>query len=81
MVQVYIKKGMSTEDAKQVVLTMCKYKEIFIDVMMVEELGLMPPDPEDSPAKEGGVTFGSFLLFGCVPLLAYVVTTIIYGNG
>lgn len=43
----------------------------FVD-RMVEELGLMPPDPSDSPAKQGVVTFLSFVAFGIVPLLAYI---------
>jgi VIT1/CCC1 family predicted Fe2+/Mn2+ transporter len=80
MIQVYQKKGMSREHARAVVEIMSLYRDSFIDTMMVEELGLMPPDPGESPAKEGGVTFISFLLFGCVPILAYVATSIIYGK-
>uniref|UniRef100_A0A7S3DGQ3 Uncharacterized protein n=2 Tax=Palpitomonas bilix TaxID=652834 RepID=A0A7S3DGQ3_9EUKA len=41
--------------------------------MMVEELGIMPPDDADSPIKNGLVTFGSFVAFGIVPLAAYLV--------
>ena len=78
MVQVYKKKGMSDEHARAVVDILSQYRETFLDAMMVEELGLMPPDPDESPAKEGGVTFASFLIFGCVPLLAYVITSVIF---
>lgn len=44
--------------------------------MMVDELGLLPPDPDESPLqpwKEGLVTFLSFLVCGVIPLIGYVV--------
>lgn len=72
MIDVYTKKGMSEKDATTIVTTMAKYRDIFVDTMMVEELGLMPVDAEDSPLKNGFVTFGAFLVFGSVPLIAYV---------
>jgi len=72
MVELYEKRGMTAEDAEQVVEIMSKYKNFFLDVMMVEELGLMPPDDEDSPAKNGAVTFLAFCVFGFVPLLSFV---------
>ena len=54
MINLYIRKGMSVEDATIVVKTMSKYPTVFVDTMMVEELGLMPPDGESTwvdPAK------------------------------
>jgi vacuolar iron transporter family protein len=75
MIELYEAKGMSHEDASAVVLTMSKYKKIFVDTMMVEELELMPPDDDKwEPYKSGAITFGSFLLFGSIPLIFYVVT-------
>lgn len=41
--------------------------------MLREELGLIPPDEDDNPMMNGLVTFGSFLLFGIIPLFAYIV--------
>ncbi|KAG9404848.1 hypothetical protein AC1031_005060 [Aphanomyces cochlioides] len=76
MVELYEKKGISTEDAKLVVNTLSKYKEAFIDIMMVEELNLMPVDEDDNPIIGGLVTFGSFMLFGSVPLLSYLINLI-----
>ena len=73
MVELYMKRGMSKEDAETVIEVMSKYKNFFLDVMMVEELGLMPPDDDDSPAKNGLVTFASFVIFGFIPLLSYVL--------
>ena len=36
------------------------------------EMGLMAPDPDDSPWAKGGVTFIAFVIFGSVPLLSYI---------
>ncbi|KAJ0399109.1 hypothetical protein ATCC90586_009360 [Pythium insidiosum] len=76
MIELYEKKGISSDDAQLVVRTLAKYKEAFIDIMMVEELNLMPVDDDDSPLMGGVVTFGSFMLFGVVPLLPYLVNLI-----
>jgi len=72
MVELYVAKGMQEQDAQQMVGIMSRYRDIFVDTMMVEELGLMAVDPADSPLKNGFVTFGSFLIFGCVPMISYV---------
>lgn len=39
------------------------------DLTLQQELGLMPVDEEDSPAKAGLVMFCAFICFGLVPLL------------
>ena len=33
---------------------------------------MLPPDPSESPLKQGIVMFFSFLIFGFVPLFAYI---------
>ncbi len=53
MIELYEKKGISHEDARLVVETLSKYKEAFIDIMMVEELNLMPIDEDDHPLVGG----------------------------
>ena len=73
MVELYVQRGMKEEDAKIIIDTMAKYENIFVDVMMVEELGLMPPDEEESSAKNGMVTFIAFSMFGFVPLMPYLI--------
>ena len=73
MVELYVKRGMTESDATSVIEVMSKYKNFFLDVMMVEELGLMPPDDSDSPAKNGVVTFLAFVVFGFIPLTPYVL--------
>jgi hypothetical protein len=64
---------MTPEDAAQVVDILAKNKQHFVDLMMVEELGLMPVDPDDNPLKEGiqlnlsHYLSTSFPLFYCSP--------------
>ena len=71
MVELYTEKGLSDEDARTVVDILSKDKKVWIDIMMVEELGIIESD--ESPIKNAFATFLSFGLFGFVPLLAYVV--------
>jgi VIT1/CCC1 family predicted Fe2+/Mn2+ transporter len=72
MVEIYEKKGFTREEAETVLTIMARHKDFFVDHMMVQELGLMPIHEDDSPVKQGLVMFGSFMLFGFIPLLAYV---------
>lgn len=72
MVEIFEGKGMTKEDATTVMNVFSKHKKMWLDLMMVEELGLMPPDPDDSPAKAGCVTMLSFFAFGSIPLWFYV---------
>jgi len=74
MVEVYTKKGMNEEDAREIVTKMSKYKDIFLDTMMVEELGMLVPGDDENPAFDGFVTFSSFVFFGLFPLLGYLFT-------
>jgi DNA damage-binding protein 1 len=73
MIEIYMSKGFSEEDAENIVRTMAKNKDFFVDHMMVQELGIMPPDPDEAVWKEGLVTFLSFIVFGCVPLLSFLI--------
>ena len=40
-----MKDGIDEDGARQIVDIISKNHETFVDIMMVEELGLMPPDP------------------------------------
>lgn len=55
MIDIYIERGMSVEDATMVIHTMAKYKDFFVDIMMAEELGLQVPDEnhKTESMKEG----------------------------
>lgn len=73
MVKIYMAKGLSFEDSNTIVSIISKDPKLFVDFMMVEELGiLLDLDDPHGPKKQGAVMFASFLLFGAVPLLAYL---------
>lgn len=66
---------MQKEDAETIIKIMAKYNNIFVENMMVDELGLLPLTDDDDPYeahKKGVVTFGAFVLFGSVPLIVYL---------
>lgn len=73
MVQIYREKGISEEDAKLILSTMSKYPTLFVEHMMMQELELNTVQIEDNPLKNGCITFISFLFFGTIPLLSYLV--------
>jgi VIT1/CCC1 family predicted Fe2+/Mn2+ transporter len=83
--QIYEGKGFTKDEATRLINTLTKkpeYTDYFIDHMMVQELGQVVPDSSDSPVKNGLVTFISFMLFGFVPLLAYIIFWAAnYGDG
>lgn len=81
MVQLYRARGISKDDAITVATTLSKYKEFWIEHMMLTELGeliglvaptnihfsgLFPVDAEDSAAASGFAMFCSFMIFGSV---------------
>jgi VIT1/CCC1 family predicted Fe2+/Mn2+ transporter len=46
MVDFYMEKGMSRQDAEIVITTMAKYKDFFVDIMMTQELQLQVPEDD-----------------------------------
>lgn len=77
MVDLYMEKGFSEEEAEHILRIMAKHRDFFIDHMMVEELGLMSPDEDESPMKNGLVMFLSFLTFGIIPLLCKLIECVV----
>lgn len=75
MIDIYVGKGLSPEDAKVVIETMAKYENFFVDVMMQQELELQVPEEDhvEQSMKEGFVMFCSFAFFGSAPLLGYTI--------
>ncbi len=74
MVEIYKMRGFCEEDATILSETISKSKKAWVEIMMVEELGLVETD--DSPFKNGIVTFVAFVLFGIIPLLPFIVAKI-----
>lgn len=71
LIELYMDKGLSKEDSEQITDILSKNKKVWVDVMMVEELGLIEED--ESPLKNALVTFLSFAFFGFIPILAYLL--------
>lgn len=79
MVDIYVDKyNISRHEANSMLTTMSNYKDLFVDHMMVLELDLMPPSDNQNPYKNGLVTFFSFLFFGSIPLIFYLLSENIY---
>lgn len=75
MVELYMEKGITEKDAKAIAGILSKHKKAWVDVMMIEELGIVESD--ESPVKNGIVTFFSFAIFGFIPLAAYLAARLI----
>mmetsp|Transcript_32500 Transcript_32500/g.51704 ORF Transcript_32500/g.51704 Transcript_32500/m.51704 type:complete len:148 (+) Transcript_32500:507-950(+) len=73
MIELYQERGLTHEDAETVIRLMSEHRDFFVDIMMVEELGLQVPDGDDNPWFDGFVTFCAFVFFGFFPLLGYCV--------
>ncbi len=75
MVELYIEKGIPAAEAKTVVDIVSQHEKSWVDIMMVEKLGLI--ESTESPVKNALVTFVSFVLFGSIPVLIYAVAKFI----
>lgn len=68
---IYRRKGFSGKDLTRAVEIITGNKKVWVDTMMVEELGL-PAEKSEHPVKNGVATFISFAAAGLCPLLPYV---------
>jgi vacuolar iron transporter family protein len=75
LIELYMGKGLSNEEATAITEIISRKKEVWIDIMMVEELGII--EENESPLKNALVTFFSFTIFGFIPLVAYVASKFI----
>ena len=72
MVELYTAKGLSPREAETITEILSRKREAWVSIMMVEELGIL--ESEESPLRNALVTFVSFVVFGFVPLLIYVLS-------
>lgn len=68
---IYRAKGFEGDILEEIVKTITADKDRWVDVMMKEELEMS--EETKSPFAMGSVTFLSFLLFGFIPLLVFVL--------
>jgi len=79
MVDLYSEEGIERTDSKKIVdilISKPSYKPFFIKSMVLMELGLEIPDTnyKYENKKEALITFVSFLVFGLIPLLIYIIS-------
>ena len=71
MEELYVEKGYGEVESKRLAELISHNKQAFVNIMMLEELGLAVDD--SSPAINGVVTLFSFIIFGLFPLLPYLI--------
>jgi VIT1/CCC1 family predicted Fe2+/Mn2+ transporter len=71
-VEILIEQGMKQEDATATVAIMQQYPTLWTKWMMDNELG-MSDVRDDNAFMQGVITLVSFLIFGTIPLLPYLV--------
>jgi len=72
MVDIYVSKGYSARDAQEVVDLLFESKDAFLEVMLMEELGILSAEAGPSAIKSGLITFSSFVILGGIPALPYL---------
>ena len=73
LVELYEGKGVTRADAESMVGILARHPRAWVDVMMVEELGIVTSS--ESPLANAVATFLSFAVFGFIPLLTHVLAT------
>ncbi|MDX2246958.1 MAG: VIT1/CCC1 transporter family protein [Bacteroidia bacterium] len=68
--EIYRAKGFEGELLEKVVDVITADKDRWVDVMMKDELGMIPE--QKSPLAIGAVTYLSFIVVGLVPLISYL---------
>ena len=65
-------RGVPAGEADTAATIIARHPEVVADLMMTYEFGMSDPN-EESPTLNGLVTFGSFVIFGVVPLVPYLL--------
>lgn len=69
--QILIMKGLEGEVLEGAVRAITSHKERWIDMMMVEEYGVLPQNPQ--PFRAAIITFFAFVICGMIPLISYIL--------
>ena len=69
--ELYVEQGYSEEDARSMVEIKSKDRQLWVNAMMLEELGMM--EDTSNPIKNALATFVAFVIAGSLPLLVYFV--------
>ena len=69
--EIFRAKGFTGEELQMVVNRITSNKQVWVETMMKDELGLSPEGK--SPFKSGLSTLGAFIIAGVIPLATYLV--------
>jgi len=72
---IYMKKGYRGRELEQMVKNTCSNKEMWLHMMMTDELGLTPPEAS-APLRAAAVVGGSALVGSFVPLIPFVFLSV-----
>ena len=67
--ELYVEQGYSEEDAHSMVEIKSKDRELWVNAMMLEELGML--EDTSNPIKNAIATFIAFVIAGSLPLMVY----------
>lgn len=76
--QIFARKGFAGETLEEVVDVITQDRQLWVDTMLTEELGLQVNGP--SPLRAGLATFVAFFVVGLVPLLPFFVPNLTPGQ-
>jgi vacuolar iron transporter family protein len=68
------RKGYAKKDAEALLPLLSKNNEMWLDIMMLEELGISPPNANMQSIRAASATFFSFVLAGAIPLIPFLFT-------
>lgn len=69
--QILSQKGLSGQVLEAATQAIAKDEKAWVEIMMVDEYGLSPVDP--NPMRAAVATFGAFLVAGIIPLLPFLL--------
>jgi len=73
MIDIYVSKGLPEDKAREAIEILSTCPKLFVDIMMAEELHIVEDDGGWKEALRSGVVmFFSFIIFGLIPLAAYI---------
>ena len=64
-------------DSRNIVVTLSKYKVPFLELMLKKELDLEMPESRSNIITGSIYTFSSFIFFGSIPLIPYIISLIV----